>query len=104
MRKTAYDVTVWLEYRRVLFRSPRPPPAARRRARRAEAFAGAYEPREAGEAACAFVRGGTVVACAWLRGDGGDTVTLPAEIGRAPWRERNAIWSPAGSRATRASR
>jgi (1->4)-alpha-D-glucan 1-alpha-D-glucosylmutase len=47
------------------------------RARRPEAFAGAYEPLEAGEEACAFVRGGAVVACAWLRGDGSATVSLP---------------------------
>jgi (1->4)-alpha-D-glucan 1-alpha-D-glucosylmutase len=47
------------------------------RARRPEAFAGGYEPLEAGEEACAFVRGDEVVACAWLRGDGSATVTLP---------------------------
>jgi (1->4)-alpha-D-glucan 1-alpha-D-glucosylmutase len=47
------------------------------RAERPEAFAGSYEPLEAGEAACAFVRGGDVVACAWLRGDGADAVALP---------------------------
>jgi (1->4)-alpha-D-glucan 1-alpha-D-glucosylmutase len=47
------------------------------RAQRPEAFAGAYEPLDAGEAACAFVRGGEVVACAWLRGDGSATVSLP---------------------------
>jgi (1->4)-alpha-D-glucan 1-alpha-D-glucosylmutase len=47
------------------------------RARRPEAFAGDYEPLEAGDEACAFVRGGAVAACAWLRGDGSATVTLP---------------------------
>jgi (1->4)-alpha-D-glucan 1-alpha-D-glucosylmutase len=47
------------------------------RARRPEAFAGAYEPLEAGDQACAFVRGGDVLACAWLRGDGSATLTLP---------------------------
>ena len=47
------------------------------RARRPEAFAGSYEPLEAGDEACAFVRGGSVVACAWLRGDGSATVALP---------------------------
>ena len=47
------------------------------RARRPEAFAGSYEPLEAGDEACAFVRGGEVVACAWLRGDGSAAVTLP---------------------------
>jgi (1->4)-alpha-D-glucan 1-alpha-D-glucosylmutase len=47
------------------------------RARLPEAFAGAYAPLEAGEAACAFVRGDAVVACAWLRGDGSDAVALP---------------------------
>jgi (1->4)-alpha-D-glucan 1-alpha-D-glucosylmutase len=47
------------------------------RARRPEAFAGAYAPLEAGDEACAFVRGGDVVACAWVRGDGAAAVTLP---------------------------
>jgi (1->4)-alpha-D-glucan 1-alpha-D-glucosylmutase len=47
------------------------------RARRPEAFSGSYEPLEAGPEACAFVRGGDVVACAWLRGAGGSVVTLP---------------------------
>jgi (1->4)-alpha-D-glucan 1-alpha-D-glucosylmutase len=47
------------------------------RARRPDAFAGSYEPLEAGDEACAFVRGGDVVACAWLRGDGSSVVTLP---------------------------
>jgi (1->4)-alpha-D-glucan 1-alpha-D-glucosylmutase len=53
------------------------------RAERPDAFAGAYEPLEAGEEACAFVRGGEVVACAWLRGDGQAAVTLPA----GEWRD-----------------
>jgi (1->4)-alpha-D-glucan 1-alpha-D-glucosylmutase len=53
------------------------------RARRPEAFAGAYEPLEAGPEACAFVRGDSVVACAWLRGDGSGVVALPA----GDWRE-----------------
>jgi (1->4)-alpha-D-glucan 1-alpha-D-glucosylmutase len=38
------------------------------RARRPEAFAGGYEPLEAGPDVCAFVRGGDVVAAAALRG------------------------------------
>jgi (1->4)-alpha-D-glucan 1-alpha-D-glucosylmutase len=53
------------------------------RSRRPDAFAGVYEPLEAGEEACAFVRGGDVVACVWLRGDGADVVTLPA----GSWRD-----------------
>jgi (1->4)-alpha-D-glucan 1-alpha-D-glucosylmutase len=54
------------------------------RARRPEAFAGDYEPLEAGRDACAFVRGGAVVAAAAIRGDGaGVRVELPA--GR--WRD-----------------
>jgi (1->4)-alpha-D-glucan 1-alpha-D-glucosylmutase len=53
------------------------------RAERPAAFAGAYEPLDAGEDACAFVRGGEVVACAWLRGDGSATVTLP----EGSWRD-----------------
>jgi (1->4)-alpha-D-glucan 1-alpha-D-glucosylmutase len=48
------------------------------RARRPAAFAGAYEPLAAGEEACAFVRGGEVLAATLLRGDGAATVTLPA--------------------------
>jgi (1->4)-alpha-D-glucan 1-alpha-D-glucosylmutase len=53
------------------------------RARLPEAFAGSYEPLDAGSDACAFVRGDAVVACAWLRGDGSDTVALPG----GEWRE-----------------
>jgi (1->4)-alpha-D-glucan 1-alpha-D-glucosylmutase len=54
------------------------------RARRPEAFAGGYEPLDAGPDACAFVRGGDVVAAVVVRGDGaGVTVELPA--GR--WRD-----------------
>ncbi len=53
------------------------------RARLPEAFAGSYEPLDAGSDACAFVRGDAVVACAWLRGDGSDTVALPD----GEWRE-----------------
>jgi (1->4)-alpha-D-glucan 1-alpha-D-glucosylmutase len=49
------------------------------RARRPEAFAGSYEPLEAGPEVCAFVRGGEVVAAAAIRGDGsGAPVPLPA--------------------------
>jgi (1->4)-alpha-D-glucan 1-alpha-D-glucosylmutase len=53
------------------------------RTRLPEAFAGAYEPLEAGPDACAFLRGDAVVACAWLRGDGAAAVTLPA----GEWRD-----------------
>jgi (1->4)-alpha-D-glucan 1-alpha-D-glucosylmutase len=49
------------------------------RARRPDAFAGAYEPLDAGPEVCAFVRGGEVVAAAAIRGDGvGATIPLPA--------------------------
>ena len=47
------------------------------RAARPGAFEGSYEPLEAGPDACAFVRGGEVVACAWLRGPGDVPITLP---------------------------
>jgi (1->4)-alpha-D-glucan 1-alpha-D-glucosylmutase len=48
------------------------------RARRAEAFAGAYEPLDAGPAVCAFSRGGAVVAAAAIRDDGAEaTFALP---------------------------
>jgi (1->4)-alpha-D-glucan 1-alpha-D-glucosylmutase len=49
------------------------------RARRAEAFTGAYEPLDAGPDAVAFLRGGSVLAAAVLRGDGGGAaVDVPA--------------------------
>jgi len=44
------------------------------RARRPEPFAGAYEPVDAGEDACAFVRGGDVLSVVALRGEGDDPV------------------------------
>jgi len=54
------------------------------RARRPEAFAGAYEPLEAGPDAVAFARGGDVVAAAAVRGDGGGgAIDLPA----GEWRD-----------------
>jgi (1->4)-alpha-D-glucan 1-alpha-D-glucosylmutase len=65
------------------------------RAQRPDAFAGAYEPLDAGEHACAFVRGGDVVAAVLIRGDGGDAVELPA--GR--WRDALAPRAPAGGAA-----
>jgi len=46
------------------------------RAERGDAFAGAYEPLEAREDVCAFVRGGEVLAAVQVRGDGGE-VALP---------------------------
>lgn len=52
------------------------------RARRPEAFAGAYEPLRAGEDAVAFVRGGEVVAGTLLRGEPVE-VALPA----GDWRD-----------------
>ena len=55
------------------------------RARRPAPFAGAYEPLDAGAGACAFVRGGDVLAVAAVRGApfGGTLVDLPG--GR--WRD-----------------
>jgi (1->4)-alpha-D-glucan 1-alpha-D-glucosylmutase len=52
------------------------------RGRRAAAFAGGYEPLDAGERTVAFLRGDAVLAAAAVRGDG-DAVPLPA--GR--WRD-----------------
>jgi (1->4)-alpha-D-glucan 1-alpha-D-glucosylmutase len=52
------------------------------RGRRPDAFAGAYEPLEAGDATVAFLRGDAVLVAAVVRGDG-DPVALPA--GR--WRD-----------------
>jgi (1->4)-alpha-D-glucan 1-alpha-D-glucosylmutase len=66
------------------------------RARRPEAFAGAYEPLAAGDDAVAFVRGGTVLAAALVRGDGaGVELELPA--GR--WRDVLADGEHGGGRA-----
>jgi (1->4)-alpha-D-glucan 1-alpha-D-glucosylmutase len=53
------------------------------RARRPQPFSGAYEPLAAGDDAVAFTRGGEVLAAAWLRGEGTNTVELPG--GR--WRD-----------------
>jgi (1->4)-alpha-D-glucan 1-alpha-D-glucosylmutase len=54
------------------------------RARRPDAFTGAYEPLEAGPDAVAFLRGGAVLAAAGLRGDGaGVAVDVPA----GTWRD-----------------
>ncbi|MEA2279735.1 MAG: (1-_4)-alpha-D-glucan 1-alpha-D-glucosylmutase [Solirubrobacteraceae bacterium] len=48
------------------------------RARRPEVFDGAYEPLDAGPAACAFLRGGAVAVAAAIRGDGSAvSVRLP---------------------------
>jgi (1->4)-alpha-D-glucan 1-alpha-D-glucosylmutase len=47
------------------------------RARRPEAFTGAYTPVEAGPDAIAYTRGGVVMTAARLRGDGARTVSLP---------------------------
>jgi (1->4)-alpha-D-glucan 1-alpha-D-glucosylmutase len=53
------------------------------RAHRPHAFAGAYEPLEAGPDACAFLRGGEVLAAVALRGDGGGaTLDVPAGVWR----------------------
>jgi (1->4)-alpha-D-glucan 1-alpha-D-glucosylmutase len=54
------------------------------RARRPRAFAGSYEPLDAGPGAVAFTRGGEVAAAAAVRGDGGDgSVELP----EGAWRD-----------------
>jgi (1->4)-alpha-D-glucan 1-alpha-D-glucosylmutase len=55
------------------------------RAHRPDAFAdGAYEPIEAGDDACVFVRGGAVLVAVVLRGDaGGVTIDVPA----GTWRD-----------------
>jgi (1->4)-alpha-D-glucan 1-alpha-D-glucosylmutase len=53
------------------------------RARRPDAFAGAYLPLDAGPDAVAFARGGGVVAAARLRGDGARSITLP----EGSWRD-----------------
>ena len=61
------------------------------RARRPEAFAGSYEPLDAGPACCAFVRGGDVLVAVALRpGPVAGTLTPPA----GPWRSRLARDAP----------
>jgi len=52
------------------------------RARRPEAFAGAYDPLPAGERAVAFVRGGDVLAAALLRGE-----PVELQLPRGRWRD-----------------
>jgi (1->4)-alpha-D-glucan 1-alpha-D-glucosylmutase len=56
---------LWLIHRALALRAERP-----------DVFAGAYEPLDASDDACAFVRGGSVVAAVLTRGEGGD-VELP---------------------------
>jgi (1->4)-alpha-D-glucan 1-alpha-D-glucosylmutase len=51
------------------------------RARHAAAFGGAYRPLEAGQDACAFVRGGRVLAAVAIRGDA-DLVDVPSGVWR----------------------
>ena len=52
------------------------------RARRADAFAGSYEPLDAGEDVCAFTRGGEVLVAVAVRGDLGGFRLPPGE-----WRD-----------------
>jgi (1->4)-alpha-D-glucan 1-alpha-D-glucosylmutase len=64
------------------------------RARRPAAFAGAYEPAEAGPCACAFVRGGDVLVCVAVR-DGWREGTL---VGPQGWRWRDVLGADAEPR------
>ena len=70
------------------------------RARRPEAFAGAYTPLDAGPDACAFARGDDVISATRVRGDGSATVAIPEGL-RGPWidvlRDRDVVL---GERAT----
>jgi (1->4)-alpha-D-glucan 1-alpha-D-glucosylmutase len=60
------------------------------RAASPEAFTGSYEPLDVGPDACAFVRGGTVLAATALRADVPDiTVDLPVGTWRDVLHERN---------------
>jgi (1->4)-alpha-D-glucan 1-alpha-D-glucosylmutase len=59
--------------------------ALRLRAERPDAFAGAYEPLDAGPDCCAYVRGGEVLALAVLRDPG-----LDAEV-EVPWLGRRRV-------------
>jgi (1->4)-alpha-D-glucan 1-alpha-D-glucosylmutase len=60
------------------------------RARRPEAFAGSYEPLDAGPDVCAFMRGGTVLAAAALRATVPDvTIDLPIGTWRDVLRDRS---------------
>jgi (1->4)-alpha-D-glucan 1-alpha-D-glucosylmutase len=54
------------------------------RAHRPDAFAGGYEPLDAGEDACAFLRSGEILGAAAIRGDGaGEALDVPA----GTWRD-----------------
>jgi (1->4)-alpha-D-glucan 1-alpha-D-glucosylmutase len=64
------------------------------RARRPAAFAGAYDPLEAGPCACAFVRGGDVLVCVAVR-DGWREGTL---VGPQGWRWRDVLGADAEPR------
>jgi (1->4)-alpha-D-glucan 1-alpha-D-glucosylmutase len=57
------------------------------RARRAEAFAGEHRPVEAGEACCAYLRGGEVLAATATRVEGEDAVLLIPEAAAGRWRD-----------------
>jgi (1->4)-alpha-D-glucan 1-alpha-D-glucosylmutase len=58
------------------------------RARRPEAFAGAYEPVDAGPGVCAFVRGGEVLVAVTVRGTGDDPAVQPPD---GEWSEVAAL-------------
>jgi (1->4)-alpha-D-glucan 1-alpha-D-glucosylmutase len=71
------------------------------RARRPEPFASGYEPLEAGESVCAFVRGGDVlVAVAVRRELGADTIELPPGRWRDVLHGEERSFSGGGSRAS----
>ena len=57
------------------------------RARRAGAFAGAYEPVEAGPDAVAYLRGGEVLVAAGLRASAGTAVLELGDAGAGRWRD-----------------
>jgi len=57
------------------------------RARRAAPFAGGYEPLDAGEGACAFVRGGEILTIVALPRSGEEREPALAEVPGGRWRE-----------------
>ena len=92
----------WELRRRLLASASRPPKldlirrALALRARRPAAFAGDYEPVEAGEDVCAFLRGGEVLVAVAVRGDLA-AFQPPSGTGTTSTGRRTCCWPSAPS-------